>query len=239
MWFLICLSGSVSTVLGVGLIRSTKSWVTMYVQVGPIWYCLATIHCIYHDGCGTWLYGACHSSLFIFQRNLIGPTDLLEYIPVCYQLSSNAKPMSCTIYSVLSCNVVRKQDVWVRQLVHTVGQNTVYQFEWFWQNAQCTSQNRLGESVHRVLSQNVHSSWTNLRSWPQYITVVLEVVILGFIVFVIAPYLFTKNLIRPIDLLEYIPVCHWSSSNAKSIYSVLSCNVVRKWSVRVGLLWPE
>src|SRR6266568_4505863 len=76
--------------------------------------------------------------------------------------------MSCTIYSVPSCNVVRKQDVQVRQLVHTVGQNTVYQFEWFWQNAQCTSQNRLGKSVHRVLSQNVHPSWTDLISWPQH-----------------------------------------------------------------------
>jgi len=55
--------------------------------------------------------GACHSSSFISQRNLIGATDLLEHIPVCHWLSSDAKSMSCTIYSPLSRNVVRKQDV--------------------------------------------------------------------------------------------------------------------------------
>jgi len=31
----------------------------------------------------------------------------------------------------------------------------VYPFEWFWRNAQCISQNRLGERMHRPPSQNV------------------------------------------------------------------------------------
>jgi len=31
----------------------------------------------------------------------------------------------------------------------------VYPFEWFWRNAECISQNRLGERMHRLLSQNV------------------------------------------------------------------------------------
>ena len=113
-----------------------------------------------------------------------------------YQLSSDAKPISCTIYSVLSRNVVRKQDVLVRQLVHTVGQNTVYPFEWFWRNAQCTSQNRLSESVHQVPSQNVHLSQTNLilLGHNTLYMIVFEVVVLGFVVLVIAPYLFTKGI---------------------------------------------
>src|SRR6266498_4678008 len=42
-------------------------------------------------------HGACDSSnsfppLFISQTNVIGPTDLLEYLPVCHQSSSDAKP---------------------------------------------------------------------------------------------------------------------------------------------------
>ena len=31
----------------------------------------------------------------------------------------------------------------------------MYPFEWFWQNAQCISQNRSGERTHRLPSQNV------------------------------------------------------------------------------------
>ena len=31
----------------------------------------------------------------------------------------------------------------------------VYPFEWFWRNAQCISQNRSGERMHRPPSQNV------------------------------------------------------------------------------------
>ena len=36
---------------------------------------------------------------------------------------------------------VGKHDVQLGQL-HTLGQNTVYPFEWFWRNAQFISQNR-------------------------------------------------------------------------------------------------
>ena len=31
----------------------------------------------------------------------------------------------------------------------------VYPFEWFWRNAECISQNRSGERMHRLPSQNV------------------------------------------------------------------------------------
>jgi len=31
----------------------------------------------------------------------------------------------------------------------------VYPFEWFWRNAECISQNRSGDRMHRLLSQNV------------------------------------------------------------------------------------
>jgi len=63
----------------------------------------------------------------------LGVTDLLEYIPVCHQSSSDAKSMSCSIYSLPSRNVVVKQHVQVGQ------------FDPLGQNTQCTSQNRLGE----------------------------------------------------------------------------------------------
>jgi len=49
---------------------------------------------IHHDGvggCGSWLCGACHSSLFIPQRNLIELTDHLEHIPVCHRSSSESQ----------------------------------------------------------------------------------------------------------------------------------------------------
>ena len=62
--------------------------------------------------------------------------------------------MQNTLYSLPSCHVVKKQDVRVGQL-HTLGQNTVYPFEWFWRNAQCISQNRSRERMHRPPSQNV------------------------------------------------------------------------------------
>jgi hypothetical protein len=35
------------------------------------------------------------------------------------------------------------------------GHNTMYPSEWFWRNAQCISQNRTGERMHRLPSQNV------------------------------------------------------------------------------------
>ena len=69
-------------------------------------------------------------------------------------LNASAKSMSCTSYSLPSRLEVRKQDVQVGQF-HTLGHNTMYPFEWFWQNAQCISQNRSGKRTHRLPSQNV------------------------------------------------------------------------------------
>ena len=83
-------------------------------------------------GHGTCLHGACDSSnsfppLFISQTNVIGPTDLLEYLPVCHQSSSNAKPRTTqidTMYlsdlDILFSNYIATQD-WVypfARLVH-------------------------------------------------------------------------------------------------------------------------
>ena len=62
--------------------------------------------------------------------------------------------MQNTLYSLPSCHVFKKQDVRVGQF-HTLSHNTMYPFEWFWRNAQCISQNRSGERMHRPPSQNV------------------------------------------------------------------------------------
>jgi len=85
--------------------------------------------------------------------NLIGAIALLEHIPVCHW-SFDAK----SVYSLLSRHVVRKLDVWVGHLDSI----QCILFEWFWQNAQCTSQNRLGERGYRIPSQNVNLSQTHL-----------------------------------------------------------------------------
>ena len=62
--------------------------------------------------------------------------------------------MQNTLYSLPSCHVVKKQDVRVGQF-HTLSHNTMYPFEWFWRNGHCISQNRSGERMHRLPSQNV------------------------------------------------------------------------------------
>jgi hypothetical protein len=120
------------------------------------------------------------------------------------------------MYSVPSRNVGTKQDVRVRQL-----DNTLYLFEWFWRNAQCISRNRSGERGHRPRVTNWDRSRTDvwyLASWCLSWLLIYS----------------SKNLIGATDRLEYIPVCHQSPSNAKSIYSIPIRNVVRKQNVRVG-----
>src|SRR6266511_3819612 len=62
-------------------------------------------------GHSTCLHGGCHSSnsfplLFISHRNVIGPTDLLAYISICYWLSSNAKPRTTQTDTMYFCPVV-------------------------------------------------------------------------------------------------------------------------------------
>jgi len=67
------------------------------------------IHCIHHDGvggCGSWLCGACHSSLFIPQRNLNRSFETYSCLP-----SIVIRCKTHVMSSVLSRNVVRKQDV--------------------------------------------------------------------------------------------------------------------------------
>jgi len=61
--------------------------------------------------------------------------------------------MQNTLYSLLSCHVVKKQDVRVGQF-HTLSHNTMYLFEWFWRNGHCISQNRSGERTHQLPSHN-------------------------------------------------------------------------------------
>ena len=109
------------------------------------------------------LHGACHSSdsfplLFISQTNVIVPTDLLEYIPVCHWLSSDARPMYQSgekVYSVPSRNVFRKQDVQVRPIWYYWTENRLYPCGKIYS----TSQNRLDKKVHQAPSHNVVREW--------------------------------------------------------------------------------
>ena len=107
--------------------RYTESWLTKTGH--PSW-----THLI--GGHGTLLHGACHSSdslplLFIFQRNVIGLTNLFLFATGCYLM-----PNPCTswakVYIVPSRNVIRKQDIWVRPISDCWTENTLYLFEWFW-----------------------------------------------------------------------------------------------------------
>ena len=53
----------------------------------------------------------------------------------------------------------------------------MYPFEWFWQNAQCISQNRSGERTHQLLSQNVTygSELDKFDSWTSLVAYCIEV----------------------------------------------------------------
>jgi len=132
--------------------------------------------------------------LFISQRNLIEATDLLEYIPVCHRLTSNAKFMSCTIYRLPSHYVVRIQDAWVGLIWYSW---TEYSVSVWVVLAKCT------------VYQSKHVRWKDARTpkskcgsksdqfdiaGHDTVMMLLEVIVLGFMVLVIASHSFLKEI---------------------------------------------
>jgi len=83
-------------------------------------------------------HGTFHSSLLISQRNFIEVTDLLQSAIIQCKIHIMFHNTVFWVTMSLS-NSMTELDIWL--LLSDVG----WAFEWFWQNAQCTSQNRLGE----------------------------------------------------------------------------------------------
>jgi len=80
-------------------------------------------------------HGTFHSSLLISQRNFIGVTDLLQ-----------SAVIRCKINIMFHNTVSRVAMSLSNSMTESDNLITVDRaFEWFWKNAQCTSQNRLGE----------------------------------------------------------------------------------------------
>jgi len=108
----------------------------------------------------------------------------------------------------------------------------VYPFEWFWRNAECISQNRSGERMHRLPSQNVtYGSESDqfdigvARSSGEILVLSVRYVKMGSGVMVYPFEWFWRN-----------AECISQNRSGERTHRLPSCNAVGKHDVRLGQL---